>query len=266
MGITYNPGSGLRNVPEIKINPNGTLRNVIEVWENVNGTLKQVWPDTAYDGSHFAGELRGGVITNVYSRPSSGNLGHNYVFMNDKVAVPGGGSGYYDTPTPITSGGLYRNVNNPHGTQYPENTFGYPFGFISAAKIDFTKYSKVRMTGKVNYTFYADADQANAVYWYISPTIEQVYRYSATEQPGRYVRRNSVKGDDFANWFGVKINAGGVGYSGDLPFDVTFDISAWNTNTDQIAFFFKPNSDISVSGSFQREIMNFNISRIEFIK
>ena len=104
------------------------------------------------------------------------------------------------------------------------------------------------------------------MYWYISPKIEQVYRYSATEQPGRYVRRNSVKGDDFAYWFGVKINEGGVGYSGDLPFDVTFDISAWNTNTDQIAFYFDPTSDISVSGSFQREIMNFNISRIEFIK
>lgn len=265
MGITINSG-GLKTVSEIKINPSGTLRNVIEVWENVGGTLKQVWPDTAYDGKHFAGELRGGVITNVYSMPSSGNLGHDYVFMNDKVAVPGGGSGWYSTPTPITSGGLYRNVNNPHGTQYPENTFGYEFGFVSAAKIDFTKYSKVRMTGKVNYTFYADADRANAVYWYISPKIEQVYRYSATEQPGRYVRRNSVKGDDFANWFGVKINAGGVGYSGDLPFDVTFDISAWNTNTDQIAFFFKPNSDLSVSDSFLREIMNFNLYSIEFIK
>ena len=266
MGITHNPGSGLKTVSEIKINPSGTLRNVIEVWENVGGTLKQVWPDTAYDGSHFAGELRGGVITNVYSNPSSGSGGHQYVFMCDKVVVPGGGSGWYSTPTPITSGGLYRNVDNPRGTQYPENTFGQEFGFISAAKIDFTKYSKVRMTGKVNYTFYAYAGQANTVYWYISPTIEQVYRYSATEQPGRYVRRNSVKGDDFANWFGVKINAGGVGYSGDLPFDVTFDISAWNTNTDQIAFFFEPNSDISVSGSFQREIMNFSISRIEFIK
>ena len=265
MGITINSG-GLKTVSEIKINPSGTLRNVIEVWENVNGVLKQVWPDTAYDGSHFAGELRGGVITNVYSRPSSGNLGHNYVFMNDKVAVPGGGSGYYDPPTPITSGGLYRNVDNPRGTQYPENTFGQEFGFISAAKIDYTKYSKVRMTGKVKYTFYAVADQANAVYWYISPTIEQVHRYSATEQPGRYVRRNSVKGDDFAYWFGVKINAGSVGYSGDLPFDVTFDISAWNTNTDQIAFYFDPTPDISVSGSFLREIMNFNLYSIEFIK
>ena len=259
MGITINSG-GLKTVSEIKINPSGTLRNVIEVWENVGGTLKQVWPDTAYDGSHFAGELRGGVITNVYSGA------HDYVFMCDKVAVPGGGSGWDSTPTPITSGGLYRNVNNPRGTQYPENTFGHEFGFVSAAKIDFTKYSKVRMTGKVNYTFYAYAGQANTVYWRIYPTVDQVYRYSATEQPWRYVRRNSVEGDGFAWWYGVKINAGGVGYSGDLPFDVTFDISAWNTNTDQIAFFFEPKSDIGVSGSFQREIMNFNISRIEFIK
>lgn len=265
MGITYNNGS-LRGVTSMAINPSGTLRNMVAVWRNVNGTIEQVWPDTAFDGSHFNGELRGGVITNVYSRPSSGSSGHHYTFMNDKVVVPGGGSGYYDTPTPITSGGLYRNVDNPRGTQYPENTFGVPFGFVSAAKIDFTKYSKVRMTGKVNYTFYAYAGQANTVYWSISPTIEQVYRYSATEQPGRYVRRNSVKGDDFANWFGVKINAGAVGYSGDLPFDVTFDISAWNTNTDQIAFYFVPTSDIGVSSSFQREIMNFNLYSIEFTK
>ena len=259
MRITINSG-GLKTVSEIKINQSGTLRNVIEVWENVGGTLKQVWPDTAYDGKHFAGELRGGVITNVHSGA------HDYVFMNDKVAVPGGGSGYYDTPTPITSGGLYRNVNNPHGTQYPENTFGEPFGFVSAAKIDFTKCSKIRITGSVNYTFYPMADYGNTVYWYISPTIEQVYRYSATEQPGRYVRRNSVKGDDFAYWFGVKINDGEVGHSGDLPFDVTFDVSSWTTTTDQIAFYFDPNSDLSLSNEWTREIMNFNISRIEFIK
>ena len=265
MGITINSG-GLKTVSEIKINQSGTLRNVIEVWENVGGTLKQVWPDTAYDGSHFAGELRGGVITNVYSRPSSGSSGHFYVFMCDKVVVPGGGSGWYSTPTPITSGGLYRNVNNPHGPQYPENTFGEPFGFVSAAKIDFTKCSKIRITGSVNYTFYPMADYGNTVYWYISPTIEQVYRYSATEQPGRYVRRNSVKGDDFAYWFGVKINDGEVGHSGDLPFDVTFDVSSWTTTTDQIAFYFDPNSDLSLSNEWTREIMNFNISRIEFIK
>ena len=152
MGITINSG-GLKTVSDVKINVSATLRNVIEVWENVNGVLKPVWPDTSYDGSHFAGELRGGVITNVYSNPSSGSGSHFYVFMCDKVVVPGGGSGWYSTPTPITSGGLYRNVNNPHGTQYPENTFGYPFGFISAAKIDFTKYSKVRITGSVNILF-----------------------------------------------------------------------------------------------------------------
>ena len=261
MGITINSG-GLKTVSEIKINPSGTLRNVIEVWENVGGTLKQVWPDTAYDGSHFAGELRGGVLTNIFARDSASGVsaGHEYYWMNNIT------TNYETVVAAITSGGLYRNVDNPRGTQAPYNTFGEPFGFISAAKIDFTKYSKVRITGKVNYTFYAYAGQANTVYWRIYPTVEQVYRYSATEQPWRYVRRNSVEGDGFAWWYGVKINAGGVGYSGDLPFDVTFDISAWNTNTDQIAFFFEPSSDIGVSGSFQREIMNFNLYSIEFIK
>ena len=219
----------------------------------------------AYTGSGFQGALSGGVITNVYSNSQNGSgYSHDYVFMNDKIVAVGGTSGWYSTPTPITSGSLYRNVNNPHGPQYPENTFGEPFGFVSAAKIDFTKCSKIRITGSVNYTFYPMAGFGNTVYWRIYPTIEQVYRYSATEQPGRYVRRNSVEGDGFAWWFGVKINDGEVGHSGDLPFDVTFDVSSWTTTTDQIAFYFDPRSELSLSNEWTREIMNFKLNTIEF--
>lgn len=254
----YLNNQGLKKIKAVSANINNQLKTIKAVYTNVNGTIHKIWPYYAFDNGTFKGELAGGVITNVYSGA------HDYVYMNDKVAVPGGGSGSYSTPTPITSGGLYRNVNNPHGPQYPENTFGHPFGFISAAKIDFTKCSKIRITGSVNYTFYSMAGFANAVYWCIYPTIEQVYRYSATEQPGRYVRRNSVEGDGFAWWYGVKINDGEVGHSGDLPFDVTFDVSSWTTTTDQIAFYFEPNSGLSLSNEWTREIMNFKLNTIEF--
>ena len=84
MGITYNSGS-LRGIKSVTINPNGTLRNVVAVWENVNGTLKQVFPDTAFDGTHFAGELRGGVLTNgIFARDSESSLsGLSYEYMNN---------------------------------------------------------------------------------------------------------------------------------------------------------------------------------------
>lgn len=263
MGITYNPGSGLKTVSEIKINPSGTLRNVIEVWENVGGVLKQVWPDTAYDGSHFAGELRGGVITDVYSNPRSGSgESHGYAYMNNINC----NDNWHD-PTAITSGGLYRNINNPRGTQAPYNTVGNPYGFISAAAIDFTKYSKIRVTGKIKYTFTAWITVK--LYFGSHLTIEPVYRYSATEQPYRYVRRNanSLTSDLFARWWDVKVYADATATSGDLPFDITFDISSWTTKTDQIAFYFDCDPATSAAYSdFQHEWLDMSVTGIEFIK
>ena len=261
MGITYNPGSGLRNVPEIKINVSGTLRNVIEVWENVGGTLKQVYPDTAFDGKHFAGELRGGVLTNLAAEPDSGDYAwYHPDYMNN---IPDN-----NTPNAITTGGLYRNIDNPHGAQAPIDTVGEYFGFISASTIDFNKYSQVRIAGKIKYTFTALNYMAVKLYFNTELHVMPVYRNTSVSDTSRYIYRrlNVIKKYSLARWWDVKANEGQTLNSGDLPFDETLDISGWTTK-DNIAILFKPDPGTSGSYSdFQREKLDMSVSLIEFIK
>ena len=256
MGITYNPGSGLKTVSEIKINPSGTLRNVIEVWENVNGTLKQVWPDTAYDGSHFAGELRGGVLTNIFARNSASgaSAGHEYYWMNNITA------NYETVVAAITSGGLYRNVVNNKSIQENYNTLGEPFGFVSSKVVDFTKVSKVTVTGSVNYS-YTMSYNAGIVDIMQYLTLEPIYKSG-----DRYVRRSAdaVTSAPFSRWSPGKINENATASSGNIAFSVTLDISAWTT-TDYIGFYFDPYVGVSID-TFSERKMNLSISRIEFIK
>ena len=255
MGITYNPGSGLRNVPEIKINPNGTLRNVIEVWENVGGTLKQVWPDTAYDGSHFAGELRGGVLTNgIFARDSESSLsGMPYYYMNnftDRNVVKA-----------ITSGGLYRNINNLSGSRPAYETLGEKYGFISAGTIDFSKYRSVRVTGVAYYYYNMDYNAGLVDIWTIL-TVSPIY-----ESGTKYIRRSGkdVESGSFAGWYNsTKFNEYTNHNSGNIAFDVTLDISAWTT-TDHIGFQFYQYVNRSID-TFKECGLNFSISKIEFIK
>lgn len=255
MGITYNPGSGLRNVPEIKINPNGTLRNVIEVWENVNGVLKQVWPDTAYDGSHFAGELRGGVLTNgIFARDSESSLsGKSYYYMNNFTDS--------NVIKAITSGGLYRNISNAYGPRPAYETLGETYGFISAGTIDFSKYRSVRVAGVAYYYYNMDYNAGLVDIWSLL-TVSPIYK-SGT----KYIRRSGkdVESGSFAGWYNsTKFNEYTNHNSGNIAFDVTLDISAWTT-TDYIGFQFDQYVNASID-TFAQRGLNFSITRIEFIK
>ena len=255
MGITHNPGSGLRNVSEIKINPNGTLRNVIEVWENVGGVLKQVWPDTAYDGSHFAGELRGGVLTNgIFARDSASSLsGKSYYFMNNNHDK--------NVTVEIKSGGLYRNISNVSGSRPDYETLGEPYGFISAGTIDFSKYRSVRVAGAAYY-YYNMSYNAGLVDIWSLLTVSPIYK-SGT----KYIRRSGkdVESGHIAGWYNsTKFNEYTNHNSGNIAFDVTLDISAWTT-TDYIGFQFYQYVNASID-TFAQRGLNFSITRIEFIK
>lgn len=255
MGITYNPGSGLRNVPEIKINPNGTLRNVIEVWENVGGVLKQVWPDTAYDGSHFAGELRGGVLTNgIFARDGASSLsGKPYYYMNNFTDS--------NVVKAITSGGLYRNISDTYGSRPDYETLGETYGFISAGTIDFSKYRSVRVAGVAYYYYNMDYNAGLVDIWSLL-TVSPIYK-SGT----KYIRRSGkdVKSGHIAGWYNsTKFNEYTNHNSGNIAFDVTLDISAWTT-TDYIGFQFYQYVNASID-TFAQRGLNFSITRIEFIK
>ena len=168
MGITNNNGS-LRGVTSMSINPSGTLRNMVAVWRNVNGTIEQVWPDTAYDGSHFAGELRGGVLTNgIFARDSESSLGGmNYYYMNNFTDS--------NVIKAITSGGLYRNISNASGSRPAYETLGETYGFISAGTIDFSKYRSVRVTG-VAYYYYNMSYNAGLVDIWSLLTVSPIYK------------------------------------------------------------------------------------------
>ena len=255
MGITYNNGS-LRNVKSLTINPSGTLRNMVAVWRNVNGTIEQVCPDTAYDGSHFAGELRGGVLTNIFARNSASgaSAGHAYYWMNNITA------NYETVVAAITSGGLYRNIVNNKSVQEDYNTLGGPFGFVSANVVDFTKVSKVTVTGSVNYSYTMNYNAGLVdIRQYL--TVEPIYKSG-----DRYVRRsaNAVTSGYFGLWDSGKINEYATASSGNIAFSVTLDISAWTT-TDYIGFYFDPSLHTSID-TFSERKMNLSISRIEFIK
>lgn len=255
MGITHNPGSGLRNVSEIKINPNGTLRNVIEVWENVGGVLKQVWPDTAYDGSHFNGELRGGVLTNgIFARDSASSLsGMSYNYMNNNHDR--------NVTVEIKSGGLYRNISDAYGSRPDYETLGETYGFISAGTIDFSKYRSVRVAGVAYYYYNMDYNAGLVDIWSLL-TVSPIYK-SGT----KYIRRSGkdVESGHIAGWYNsTKFNEYTNHNSGNIAFDVTLDISAWTT-TDYIGFQFDQYVNASID-TFAQRGLNFSITRIEFIK
>lgn len=254
MGITYNNGS-LRDVKSLTINPSGTLRNMVAVWRNVNGTIEQVWPDTAYDGSHFNGELRGGVLTNgIFARDSESSLsGKSYNFMNNNNDS--------NTTVEIKSGGLYRNINNLSGSRPDYETLGEKYGFISAGTIDFSKYSAIRITGTASY-YYNMSYNAGLVDIWSLLTVSPIYK-SGT----KYIRRSGkdIQTGQFSGWynstpFGKNTNHN----SGNLPFDLTIDISGWAT-TDHIGFQFYQYVNASID-TFAKRGLNFSISKIEFIK
>lgn len=254
MGITINSG-GLKTVSEIKINPNGTLRNVIEVWENVGGTLKQVWPDTAYDGSHFNGELRGGVLTNgIFARDGASSLsGKPYYYMNNFTDS--------NVVKAITSGGLYRNISNTYGTRPDYETLGETYGFISAGTIDFSKYRSVRVAGVAYYYYNMDYNAGLVDIWSLL-TVSPIYKSGA-----KYIRRSGkdVESGHIAGWYNsTKFNEYTNHNSGNIAFDVTLDISAWTT-TDYIGFQFDQYVNASID-TFAQRGLNFSITRIEFIK
>ena len=255
MGITHNPGSGLKTVSEIKINPNGTLRNVIEVWENVGGVLKQVWPDTAYDGSHFNGELRGGVLTNgIFARDSASSLsGKSYYFMNNNHDK--------NVTVEIKSGGLYRNISDTYGSRPDYETLGETYGFISAGTIDFSKYSAIRITGTASY-YYNMSYNAGLVDIWSLLTVSPIYKSG-----NMYIRRSGkdIQTGHFSGWynstpFGENTNHN----SGNLPFDLTIDISGWTT-TDYVGFQFSQYVNRSID-TYKTSGLGFSITRIEFIK
>lgn len=246
MGITYNPGSGLKTVSEIKINPNGTLRNVIEVWENVGGTLKQVWPDTAYDGSHFAGELRGGVI-NAPRNLRLGGTGDTYRWPNS--ANWGGATAMGQT---ITGGALTASKDSPFGDK---DEYG-PF-FVSVGTIDFTKYSKVRIAGNFTATMRAYRSSGDA-------------SMDATIEPREY-----VKSGDYYNFVSyvkhqstADISTKSTSwYTGTVNFDFTFDISSWTEKAGVFCLFANNNwYDVNSSTGGEYGSQALRLTLIKFIK
>lgn len=247
MGITINSG-GLKTVSEIKINPSGTLRNVIEVWENVGGVLKQVWPDTAYDGSHFNGELRGGVInaprnlhlymdtaTDTYRWPNNANWG-----------------GATAMGQAITSGALTATKDGPFGT---DEEYG-PF-FVSVGAIDFTKYSKVRIAGSFTASMRAYRSSGDAF-------MDVKISLSEYVKSSDYYNRKGYTDWQHTTDITTKSTSW---YTGTVSFDFTFDISSWTEKAGVFCLFANNNwYDINSSTGGQYGDQALRLTLIKFIK
>jgi hypothetical protein len=246
MGITYNNGS-LRNVKSLTINPSGTLRNMVAVWRNVNGTIEQVWPDTAYDGSHFAGELRGGVINAPRNLRLYGSTGDTYRWPNE--AYWGGAT---DMGQTITSGALTATKSSPFG-----DNEGYGPFFVSVGAIDFTKYSKVRIAGSFTASMRAYRSSGDA---FMDATIKL---------------REYVKSGDYYNFIASTSEQSTTDittkstswYTGTVSFDFTFDISSWVEKAGVFCLFANNNwfdTNSSTGGEYGSQALR--LTRIEFIK
>lgn len=247
MGITINPSSSLKTVSEIKINPSGTMRNVIEVWENVNGTLKQVWPDTAYDGSHFAGELRGGIINAPRNLRLYGSTGDSYRWPN--------GSNWGSATKmgeAVTSGALTASKSSPFGD---DDDYG-PF-FVSVGTIDFTKYSKVRIAGNFTATMRAYLSSGDA---FMDATI----KLREYVKSGNYYNFIASTSEQSTTDITTKSTSW---YTGTVNFDFTFDISSWTENAGVFCLFANNNwFDVNHSTGGEYGSQTIRITRIEFIK
>lgn len=245
MGITYNSGS-LKTVSEIKINPSGTLRNVIEVWENVNGTLKQLWPDTAYDGSHFNGELRGGIINAPRKLRLYGSTGDNYRWPNS--ANWGGAT---EMGEAVTSGALNASKDSPFSTDLEYGPF-----FVSAATIDFTKYNSVKVAGSFTAAMRA-------------------YPNGDAFMSANLRLREYVKSDDYYNFIASTsaqstpeiTNSTVSWYTGTVNYDFTFDISSWTEKAGIFCLFVNNNwYDVNHTTGGEYGAQTIRITRIEFIE
>lgn len=239
--IYLNNNSTLKDIVGAYVNVNNSIKTVKEIWYNDGGTLHKIWPDYAYNGTNFVGELTGGFV-NLPSGIHYDSLGRTYTPFNDG--------------NDITSGAFYVSSFN----SYQNGSVYTPAICTSVRNIDFSKYSSIRIKGY--WSAWADTFNGQGITVQYQPTI----RMSATTISGttitRYGRTASASCGDWS-WTS-KYYESDQGSSGDKSFDVTLDISQIVKDSAKMELYV-------TSGAYESSERNatsnasFHIQRIELV-
>lgn len=207
--INVNPGSGVKDVVGVFINPGSGVKTCNAVWQNIGGTLYQVWPDYAFDGTKFFGVLKNGMVSCPYALRHYDGNGRNNTRFNDASSFG----------QAITTGPLYVSDFN----QYESGSIITPAICVSADVVDFSKYSKLRLTGH----WYATSSGST----YPQPSVSAAVAY----RPAITIYSMVYTDTTYTNYGSVESGYGQLGVwelygtangnSGTKTFDVTLDIS-----------------------------------------
>lgn len=160
-----------------------------------------------YNGSSFFGWMNGGVIIN--------NRG-----WGDAYGSASYWNGYSDhREVDITSGSLFVEHNSHIG--YDEE---YSARLISAKSIDFSQFSRIRLTGNLAVSMKAYGDRyATAHYTVYQYAVFRFYEYTNVSGTRKKVASTSTETSpslESSDWRNT--------YTGSVNFDESFDISSWS--------------------------------------
>jgi hypothetical protein len=160
-----------------------------------------------YNGSSFFGWMNGGVIIN--------NRG-----WGDAWGSASYWNGYSDhKEVDITSGSLFVERNGHIG--YDEE---YSARLISAKSIDFSQFSRIRLTGNLAVSMKAYGDRyATAHYTVYQYAVFRFYEWTNVSGTRKMVARSDIESSptlESSDWKNT--------YTGSVNFDESFDISSWS--------------------------------------
>lgn len=239
--IYLNNNSTLKDIVGVYVNVNNSIKTVKEIWYNDGGTLYKIWPDYAYNGTNFVGELTGG-FENLPSGIYYDNQNRTYTAFNDG--------------NDITSGSLYVSSFN----SYQNGGLVTPAICISVRSIDFSKYSSIRIKGY--WSAWANTINGQGITVQYQPTI----RMSATTISGTTITRyGTTASASCGDWsWTSKYYESDQGSSGNKSFDVTLDISQIVKNSAKMELYVTPGAYESSESKAQSNA-SFHIQRIELV-
>ena len=233
-----NGETALKDIVSVQMNVSNSLKTVKGIWYNDGGTLRKVWPDYAYNGTNFVGELTGGFV-NIPSTIYYDSLNRTYTPFNDG--------------TDITSGAFYISSFN----SYQQGGVYTPAICMSVRNINFSKYSTIRIQGY--WSAWANTTNGQYITVQYQPTIQ----VGAATISGNTITRYGTASESCGAWqWTSQYYESDQSSSGNINYDVTIDISSITKNSALLEIYVSPvayesSPDLATSNA------SFNIQRIE---
>lgn len=233
-GTTYTPtaaaqtislsGKYLKSNIAVAGSSNLVAKNIVSgknIWGVAGSHQNYANISTVYNGSSFYGFLTGGVLTNVVQTkdPDYNTSAYRISFseMNNITANAGSNNS-------ISSGSLYSTVSH----SISESSWGDASGgFVSLKTVNFSLFSTLRVVGYHYASFSNNSDEYNRMY-----AKPQIIAVPVTIESG--VANNhsyTLKKSAYATqWDSGRIKNSAAS-SGNISFDLSFDISGWTSTS-----------------------------------